>query len=128
QKAPVDIDVVGPLARSNDDLELALSVMAGPDAIEAAGWQLRLRPPKRKRPREFKVALMLDAPGFPVDGEVQDRLVALGDFLRRQKVKVDERARPAIDTGEVWRVYVELLRSAASDPQTRARLQKKPAT
>src|SRR5437899_1187494 len=44
--AAVDIDVVGPLARSSDDLALALSVMAGPDAIAATGWQLRLRPPK----------------------------------------------------------------------------------
>src|SRR5881296_3939414 len=101
QGAPVDIDVVGPLARSTDDLALALSAMAGPDAIEAVGWQLRLTLPKQKRLRDFKVALMLDAPGFPVDREVQDRLVALGDFLRRQKVKVDERARPAIDLGEV---------------------------
>src|SRR5262249_20838521 len=43
QVAPVDIDVVGPLARSADDLALALSIMAGPDAIDAAGWQLRLK-------------------------------------------------------------------------------------
>ena len=51
QTAPVDIDVVGPLARSADDLELALSVMAGPDAIEARGWQLRLERPKQKKLR-----------------------------------------------------------------------------
>jgi amidase len=120
QTAPVDIDVVGPLARSADDLALALSVMAGPDAIEAAGWQLRLRAPKQKRLRDFRVALMLDAPGFPVDRDVTDRLQALGDFLRRQKVKVDERARPALDTAEVWRVYVRLLRAATSDRQSDA--------
>src|SRR5437762_5601525 len=62
QGAPVDIDVVGPLARSTDDLALALSALAGPEAIEAAGWQLRLQTPKQKRLRDFKVALMLDAP------------------------------------------------------------------
>jgi len=120
QGAPVDIDVVGPLARSTDDLALALSAMAGPDAIEAVGWQLRLRPAKPKRLRDFKVALMLDAPGFPVDRDVQDRLVALGDFLRGQKVKADEKARPAIDTAEAWRVYVKLLRSGTSDRQSDA--------
>src|SRR5687767_10340554 len=53
QTAPVDIDVVGPLARTPGDLELALSLMAGPDAIEAVGWQLRLRAPKQKRLRDF---------------------------------------------------------------------------
>ena len=127
QGAPVDIDVVGPLARSTDDLALALSAMAGPDAIEAVGWQLRLTPPKQKRLRDFKVALMLDAPGFPVDREAQDRLVALGDFLRGQKVKVDDRARPAIDTAEAWSVYVQLLRSATSDRQSDADFDKNAA-
>ncbi len=120
QTAPVDIDVVGPLARSTDDLILALSIMAGPDAIDAAGWQLRLAPSPKKRLRDFKVALMLDAPGHAVDREVRDRLQALGDFLGRQTVKVDDRARPAIDTGEAWDVYVKLLRSATSDRQSDA--------
>ena len=120
QTAPVDIDVVGPLARSADDIAVALAIMAGPDAIEAGGWQLRLRPPRRRRLRDFKVALMLDAPGFPVDREVQDQLAALGDFLRRRKAKVDERARPAIDAAEAFRVYVRLLRAATSDRQSDA--------
>ncbi|PYM23148.1 MAG: amidase [Candidatus Rokuibacteriota bacterium] len=120
QKAPVDIDVVGPLARSAADLDLALSVMAGPEAIEAAGWQLRLQTPKQKRLRDFKVALLLDTPEIAVDREVQDRLLALADFLRTQKVKVDDRARPAIDTAEAWAVYTRLLRAATSDRQTDA--------
>ncbi|MBI4629697.1 MAG: amidase, partial [Candidatus Rokubacteria bacterium] len=120
QTAPVDIDVMGPLARSADDLATALAIMAGPDAIEAAGWHLRLLPPHQTRLRDFKVALMLDAPGFPVDREVQDRLAALGGFLRRRKAKVDERARPAIDAAEAFRVYVRLLRAATSDRQSDA--------
>jgi amidase len=120
QKAPVDIDVVGPLARSADDLAVALSIMAGPDAIDAVGWQLRLRAPRAKRLRDFKVALMLDAPESRVDRTVQDRLQALGDFLGRQKVKVNDRARPAIDTAEAFAVYTRLLRSATSDRQTDA--------
>ena len=120
QTAAVDIDVVGPLARSTDDLELALSVMAGPDEIEAAGWQLRLAPARQKQLRDFKVALMLDAPGIAVDREVQDRLQALADFLGRQKTKVDDRARPDIDTGEAFAVYTRLLRAATSDRQSDA--------
>ncbi|HEY2994302.1 MAG TPA: amidase [Methylomirabilota bacterium] len=118
QKAPVDIDAVGPLARSADDLALALSVMAGPEPIDAAGWQLRLKPPTAKRLRDFKVALLLETPEAAVDREVQDRLLGLADFLRKQKVKVDDRARPAIDTAEAWAVYTRLLRSATSDRQT----------
>ena len=61
---------------------------------------------------------MLDAPDIAVDREVQERLQALADFSRKQKVKVDERARPAIDPREAYRVYFQLLRSATSDRQT----------
>jgi amidase len=120
QTAPVDIDVVGPLARSADDLVVALAAMAGPDEIDGAGWQLRLAPARQKRLRDFKVALMLDTPEIPVDAAVTDRLQALGDFLGRQKVKVDDRARPAIDTREAFSVYVKLLRAATSDRQSDA--------
>ena len=127
QKAPVDIDVVGPLARSAADLDLALSVMAGPETIEAAGWQLRLQAPRQKRLRDFKVALLLDTPEIAVDREVQDRLLALADFLRKQKVKVDDRARPAIDTAQAWAVYTRLLRAATSDRQTDADFEKNQA-
>ncbi len=120
QKAAVDIDVVGPLARSADDLAVALSIMAGPEAIDAAGWQLRLRAPRAKRLRDFKVALMLEVPESRVDRAVKDRLQALGDFLGRQKAKVNDRARPAIDPAEAFAVYTRLLRSATSDRQTDA--------
>jgi amidase len=120
QTAPVDIDVVGPLARSADDLAIALAAMAGPDEIEAAGWQLRLRAPRQKRLRDFRVALMVDAPEIAVDREVKDRLQALADFLGRQKAKIDDRARPAIDAREAFSVYVKLLRAATSDRQSDA--------
>ena len=124
QTAPVDIDVVGPLARTTDDLALALSIMAGPEPIEAAGWQLKLRAPKQKRLRDFKVAVLLDVPESPVDRQVQDRLQALADFLGKQKVKVDDRARPDIDTNEAFAVYTRLLRAATSDRQTDAEFAK----
>ena len=120
QLAPVDIDVVGPLARSAGDLALALSIMAGPDEIEAQGWTLALARPRKKRLRDFRVAVMLDAPESPVDMVVQDRLQGLADFLGRQRVKVDDRARPAIDAAEALAVYVRLLRAATSARQTDA--------
>jgi amidase len=67
---------------------------------------------------------MLEAPGIPVDREVQDRLQALGEFLRRQRANVDDRARPAIDPAEAFAVYVRLLRAATSDRQSDAEFDK----
>ncbi|WP_119420338.1 amidase [Desertibaculum subflavum] len=116
--APGDITVIGPMARSAEDLAIGLDVMAGPDDIDAAGWQLRLKRPTQTRLRDFRVAVMLDDPNAEVDQEVQTLLTRLADFLGRQKVKVSHIARPEIDTGEAQRVYVTLLRAATSGRQT----------
>jgi amidase len=115
---PTDISVIGPMGRSAADLELGLAVMAGADEIDGVGWQLRLPPPRKKALRDYKVAVMFNDPNSDVDREVQDRLRAVVDFLVRNRVKVNERARPAIDTREAHRVYVFLLRAATSGRQT----------
>ena len=118
--AETDIAVVGPMARSADDLALGLAAMAGGDEIDGAGWQLRLPAPRRRALRDWRVAVMLDDPVARVDGDVQDRLQALADFLGRRRAKVSDRARPAVDTGEANRVYIQLLRAATSARQTDA--------
>jgi amidase len=120
QAAPVDIDVVGPLGRSSADLALALSVIAGPGPLDAFGWRLELPKPRQVLLRDFKVALMIDVPGFEIDKAVHDRLIALANFLERQQVTVDYRARPAIEPAETMRVFTILLRSATSDRQSDA--------
>ena len=117
---PTDISVVGPMARSAADLDLALGIMAGPDDIDATGWRLRLPPARKKAIAEFKVALMLDEPTARVDRAVQDRLQALADFLARRGAKVDDRARPDVDTAEAHALYIKLLRAATSPRQTDA--------
>jgi amidase len=122
--AAADISVIGPLARSADDLAVSLEVMAGADQIDAAGWQLRLPAPRCRVMREYRVAVMLTDENAEVDGEVQDRLQALADFLARQRVKISDRARPAIDTGEIHRVYIQLLRAATSGRQSAEEFQR----
>ncbi len=119
-----DISVIGPMSRSADDLAIGLEVMAGADEIDAVGWQLRLPAPRRKALREYRVAVMLSDPNAEVDTEVQDRVQALADFLARNKAKVSDRARPAIDTGQAHRVYLQLLRAATSGRQTQEEFQK----
>lgn len=112
--SPSDISVVGPLARSADDLETALDAMAGPDGPDAACWQLRLPPATKTEAREFRVAVMLTDPNCAQDDVLTDRLQATVDALARLGVTVDDRARPAIDTGDAHRVYLTLLRAATS--------------
>ncbi len=116
--APGDISVIGPLARSAADLDIALSAMAGADAIDGAGWKLDLPKPKKKEWRQFRVGLMLEDRNSAVDAQVQDRLQELADFLGRKKAKVVQGARPDIDTDEAMDVYIGLLRAATSGRQS----------
>jgi amidase len=104
--APVDFFVTGPMARSAGDLALALGIMAGPDMLEAAGWQLALRPCRHRNLADFKVALMFDDPNSRVDREVRDALEALAKFLTQHGATVKETARPQIDFTEAHEIYV----------------------
>ncbi len=113
-----DISVIGPMGRSADDLALGLSVMAGADEIDGAGWRLALPAPRQKTLRDFKVAVMRTDAASEVDDEVQARVQAVADFLGKKKAKVSDTARPAIDTAEAQRVYVFLLRAATAGWQT----------
>src|SRR5579872_3183347 len=90
--AASDISVIGPLARSADDLALALSIMAGPDEIEAAGTRLALPAPAKTELSEYRVALMLTDRNAEVDRAVQDCLQRLGDYLAKAGAQVSDKA------------------------------------
>jgi len=107
--AETDIGVVGPIARSARDLELGLSVMAGPSEDRGIAWRLDLPKPRRNSLREYRVAAWLDDPAYPVDAEMRARYEATADALRRAGVKVDDRARPEIDIRRAVRTYLHLL-------------------
>jgi len=112
--AAADISVIGPLARSADDLDITLAALAGPDDIDGAGYRVALKGPAKTSLRDFKIAVMLDHPNAPVDRTVVDRLQALVDFLAARKVKISDSARPAIDIMRAREVYVALLYAAMS--------------
>lgn len=112
--SPTDIAVIGPMARSAEDLALALDVIGGPDDIDARGWQLRLARARKRKLSEYRVAMVFDDAVAPVDEAVQIRLRAVASALRRAGAKVSTRARPAIDSGSAYRNYIALLRAATS--------------
>ena len=112
--AEADIDVLGPLARSADDLEAVLAVVAGPDEIDGAGYRLALPPPRAKELPDFRVALLLNDTVGEVDREVEHELQRLGEFLTRQGVKVSYGARPDIDSRELFGVFMTMVRAATS--------------
>lgn len=109
-----DISVVGPLARSAEDLEVALDAMAGADGLDAECWSLALPGDSRTDPREFKVAVMLTDRNCAQDDALTTKLQDTVDALARLGVTVSDTARPAFDTTESHRLYIQLLRAATS--------------
>ena len=105
-----DINTVGPLARSPRDLDLALSVLAGPLSQEALGWRTELAPPSGRALTDYRVAAWLDDEACPVDSTVRERLDALVDALRDAGVSVDTEARPGFKFQESFDVFLPLLR------------------
>lgn len=109
--ADMDLVVVGPLARSAEDLELSLEAIAGPNTQESAAWRLELPLPRHENLRDYKIAAWLDDKTFPTDAEtlaVLDQAVAA---LRGAGVSVDMEARP-IGLAYSHATYMNLLAAA----------------
>jgi amidase len=104
-----DINVVGPMARSAEDLALALDLLAGPLPERARAWQLQLPPPRRAALREFRVAAWLDDPAGRVDSAVRERLEAAVAALRAAGVTVDEQARPGMPLAQAVQLYRRMM-------------------
>ena len=111
--APPDISVVGPLARSAEDLDVALDIMAGHDPDDGGYLKVALPACEKKTLKQFRVAVKLTDPASDVDGDYADQLQALVDKLARAGCKVKE-AAPDIDTARLNDVYNRLLRAATS--------------
>ena len=109
-----DIGVAGPMARSADDLALALDVLAGPAKDRATAWRLQLPPPRHESLRGFRIAAWLDDPACAVDHDVLERHLALVAKLREAGAVVNEQARPAFGFNAAHQLYLQLLYAATS--------------
>ena len=107
----LDMAVVGPLARSADDLAIGLEIMAGP--VEAA-WQLKLPAPREKAWGGLRVAVMTSHACSDVDAEMQAELERLARALRKEGAKVSMTARPDFDLAEGHALYIEMLRATTA--------------
>lgn len=107
-----DMATAGPLARSAEDLELVLGVLAGPGRRRSAAWRLELPRPRPASLKAYRVAAWLDDPACPTDPEVLASLQAMVDGLRGAGVAVDEHARPSISMQQAFRNFQKLMYGA----------------
>jgi amidase len=109
----LDIAVIGPLARSADDLALALGLLAQPDPLETA-LRVALPAPAATSFKGLRVAVWPSDPVTETDAEISDGLAGLAQFLRGQGAKVSLTARPAFDARQGFAIALQMLGAALS--------------
>jgi amidase len=131
---PMDLAVVGPLARSARDLALALNAIGGPQGDMAKAWHWRMPAPRQKRLEDFRVGYVLDDPFAPVASDV-GRLYdnVLGE-LSRAGAKMERGWPEGVDPPTELTTFQYLLFALVNSDVTseqreklRARAEKDPA-
>ena len=107
----VDLAVCGPLARSADDLHVALDIMAGPAERDAVGWQLSLPASDIESLEGLRVALWPTDEMAMVSTDTSDRVRQVGDALSNAGAIVSDTARPNMDLEDAMKNYQTLLNS-----------------
>jgi amidase len=103
----VDLSVVGPLARTIDDLKMLLSIVAGPLPEVAHAYSLHLPPPRASSLRGYRIGTWFDDPAAPVDDAVRASLEAAADALGQHGAQL-ERAQLPFALGELVNVYTAM--------------------
>ena len=120
----VDLAVIGPMARSVDDLMLALDLIAGPDeAAEGRAYRLSLPPARREKLAEFRVLIITEHPFLPTSPEVGASLELLAKQLAGAGVDVQRETRLLPDLGASARLYAKLLNAITTARLPEDRLQ-----
>lgn len=117
--ATTDIAVGGPMARSADDLALALDILADPDP-EEMGLTYNLPRPRVTSLKALRVAVWAYEPGQATDTETVAAIEALASDLERQGCTVSRTARPAFNATDAFHIYLQCLDAGWSARATEA--------
>ncbi|HEX7955194.1 MAG TPA: amidase family protein, partial [Burkholderiales bacterium] len=108
-----DMAVIGPLARSADDLAISLKLIGQPDEMDARGIRIALAKAKAGA-RKLKIAVLTSAATAETDDAVRAAVLAAAKAFAKHGARISETARPAFDLHEAHRTFIHLLRGATS--------------
>ena len=114
-----DLAVVGPMARTVDDLETMLNVIAGPDRWQREAWHLELPGPRGSVLSDLRIAAWLDDDHCPVDTSTRRVLGELIATIEGAGGRVDTGARPGFTLEKADTVFQSLLFAALSGGYSR---------
>ena len=104
----VDINVFGPIARSADDLDLLLGVLAGPEPERADAWRIDLPECRVQSLGDLRIGTWLDDPVSPIQSEYLGMLRAAVDQLADAGAHVDD-DRPPVDFAAQRELFVRMI-------------------
>ena len=101
--------VFGPLARSVEDLEAALRIIAGPDGYEAEAPPIPLGPTPRLKPGELRIAVLENNPLVQVSADTAAVVQATVRLLTKAGAKVKRAAPADLDWRQSWDDWIDLF-------------------
>lgn len=106
---PAPLAVVGPLARTADDLELVLDITAGPTEDLAKAHRLDLPAPRGRTLADFRVLVIDSHPLAATDSEVRAALDALAGKVERAGARVARESALLPDLASLHHLYGGML-------------------
>ncbi|MFN7163856.1 MAG: amidase family protein [Hyphomonas sp.] len=107
----VPLAVVGPMARNSKDLIAALDIIAGP---ESPGYKLDLPAPRHSRLTDFRVRVIREMPGVPIDADTSAALDGFLAGLDKAGIRVSDSAEGYPDLARMNEDYVRMLMTVIS--------------
>jgi amidase len=117
------LSVAGPMARSAEDLELALGVLGGPGKPESTAWAWKPPVPRATRLGNFRVGFMLDDALAPVASDIALVLAEAIACIERSGAKVTRGWPRGFDAARMIDTFLYLMRAymhAAAAPEQQA--------
>lgn len=105
----LNLNVVGPLARSAADLKVALGILGGPDSEEAIAYSWSLPPARGARLRDYRIGFVMDSPSCPVSSDAKEVLVEAIEALRKAGAHLEEGWPAGVDPAGQYDTYRYLL-------------------
>ena len=102
------LSVAGPLARSPEDLEIALDVLVSAQEQDSQAWKVKLPKARTKKIKELKIAVWPDEPYAEADNEITNLIKDTAKDLKHAGAKVETVDLP-ISFEEIDKIYSLLL-------------------
>lgn len=113
-----DINVHGPLARSVDDLEVLMDILAAPRPDRAVAVTHRIPPARHQRIEDHRIAVWADHTDCPSSADTHEAVESAGDVLAALGAQVDRTARPDLDATAAAALGLWLVAAATSPSLT----------